>query len=305
MIQRFSVLENLTEKMKYWRREWKTRQTSFSYISQPPLTVFFVWMSYYFLPEFPSSEWHTACIRYKECESKCRISVLKLCICVQVLGFFNVQISCLDFLSLTVTCSCHWTLTIAWISVLIHSLSKEVEISNTTVLRRPALDCRYIPKVLSLRAGGNCSRSHLNYFEQERGYEFSKMLHVMHIYFTYCSKLCCTVGGIMKSVMENALKLMGASLLVWDQTFNKNFLFHHAGNTDLTLQNPSYGGTVVLGSSPQGNGPHVLLYHKPRFYKISLLREYVMALVPERNKTYVITDALCVNGIRLPLPSWH
>lgn len=30
----------------------------------------------------------------------------------------------------------------------------------------------------------------------------------------YCLKLYCTVGGIMKTVMENALKSMGASLLV-------------------------------------------------------------------------------------------
>lgn len=36
----------------------------------------------------------------------------------------------------------------------------------------------------------------------------------MHIYFIYCSKLYYTVGGIMESVMENALKSVEVSLLV-------------------------------------------------------------------------------------------
>lgn len=115
--------------------------------------------------------------------------------------FFNVQILCLDLLSLTLTRSCHWTVAIAWIRVLIHCVSEKVEMSNPTVLGRAVLDCRYIPKFLSLRAGGRCSRSHLNYFEHERDFEFSRILHVIYL-------LHCTVDGIMKSVMENALKSM-------------------------------------------------------------------------------------------------
>lgn len=86
----------------------------------------------------------------------------------------------------------------------------------------------------------------------------------------YCSKLYCTVGRIMKNVMENALKSMGLSPLVSDQTFNKNTLFCHGGNIGLTLRNAGYGGTVTRGSSPQVNGADVLLYHKSRFDKISM-----------------------------------
>ena len=176
-----------------------------------------------------------------------------------------------------------------------------MEISNITVLREPALDCRYNPKVRSWELGGDCARSHLNYFKKERD-SFSKILNVTCIFFICCSKLYCTVGGIMKSVMENALKSMGVSLFKIRPLIRT---LCRQGNIGLTLWNASYEGTVALGSSPQVNGADVLLYHKARFYKICLLHEYVMALIPERNKTYIITYALCVNSIRLLLPRWH
>lgn len=70
------------------------------------------------------------------------------------------------------------------------------------------------PQISQLESWGECSRSNLNYFEHESDFEFSRIIHVRYIYFIYCSKLYCTVGGIMKSVMENALKSMEVSLLV-------------------------------------------------------------------------------------------
>lgn len=109
VLQRFSVLENLTEKMKYWRPVNERHDRVLSHTPPSPLCVFclnellvsprvpFIWVTHWMYKI--SGMW-----------AKCRISLLKLCICVQVF-FFHVQISCLDFLSLTVMCSCHWTVT--------------------------------------------------------------------------------------------------------------------------------------------------------------------------------------------------
>ena len=89
---------------------------------------------------------------------------------------------------------------------------------------------------------------------------------------------------------------------LWDYEKHDGKFTEVNGNIVLTLRNASYGGTVALGSSPQVNGADVLWYHKPKFYKFSLLRECVVTLIPDRNKTYIIIYALCVSSIRLPLP---
>lgn len=71
-----------------------------------------------------------------------------------------------------------------------------MEILNITVLRRAALDWRYITKVLSWELWGDCARSHLKCFKTERDYLFSKLLNVIHILHVFLKTI--TLVGTMK-----------------------------------------------------------------------------------------------------------